>query len=147
VKYKTNLPIKLIVLHSTATPEGREVSKATITAWHRSRGFADIGYHYIVHLDGTVEKGRPDDRPGAHTAGHNSNSLGIVYVGGTQADGKTAKDTRTPAQRGATEALLRKLKADWPAAVILGHQDNAGAKTACPSFNVKGWLKTLNPPL
>lgn len=145
--YKSNLPIRKIVLHSTATPAGRKVDKAEITRWHRGRGFADIGYHYVIQLDGTVEKGRPDNRPGAHTLGHNSNSLGIVYAGGTKADGKTAEDTRTPAQLAAMEALIRKLKAEWPDAEVLGHRDNAGARTACPSFDAKGWLKTLNPPL
>jgi N-acetylmuramoyl-L-alanine amidase len=147
VIYKSNLPIRKIVVHSTATPAGRDIDAKTITAWHRAKGYADIGYHYVIRLDGSIEKGRPDGRPGAHTLNHNGNSLGVVYAGGTKADAKTAEDTRTPAQLAAMETLLRKLKAEWPAAVILGHRDNIGARTACPSFDVKGWLVTLNPPL
>lgn len=111
-----------LVVHCTATPEGKPFHRADIDKMHRQRGFTAIGYHYLICLDGTVEVGRPEDVIGAHVEGHNSNSIGISYVGGVDAKGK-AKDTRTPAQKGAMVALLTTLKAKYPKAVIVGHRD------------------------
>lgn len=91
--------INLIVVHCTATPEGRDVTVADIDRMHRARGWKKIGYHYVVYRDGSVHEGRPVAEVGAHVYGHNANSIGVVYVGGVSADGKTPKDTRTPAQR------------------------------------------------
>ena len=92
--------INLIVVHCTATPEGRDVTVADIDRMHRARGWKKIGYHYVVYRDGSVHEGRPVNEVGAHVYGHNANSIGVVYVGGVAKDGKTAKDTRTtgPAQ-------------------------------------------------
>lgn len=129
-------PIREIIIHCTATPEGREVSVAEIREWHKNRGFNDIGYHYVVHLDGTVEAGRPEALSGAHVAGHNTGTLGVVYVGGTDAR-LNAKDTRTPAQKTALLALCRELIAKYPAITkIAGHNEYDRGK-ACPSFDVR----------
>lgn len=48
-----------IIIHCTATAEGRDVSVADIRRWHKARGFVDVGYHYVVYLDGSVHEGRP----------------------------------------------------------------------------------------
>ena len=130
--------ISEIILHCTATPEGREVSVATIRAGHLARGFNDIGYHYVIGLDGTVRKGRPVEKIGAHCPGHNAKSIGVAYVGGVATDGKTPKDTRTQAQCMALTGLVRELLAQHPGATVHGH--NEFAAKACPSFNVKTWL-------
>jgi len=92
---------------------------------HRARGWKKIGYHYVVYRDGSVHEGRPVNEVGAHVYGHNANSIGVVYVGGVAKDGKTAKDTRTPAQRRALTDLLRKLKKQYPGARICGHRDHS----------------------
>lgn len=130
--------ISEIILHCTATPEGREVSVATIRTGHLARGFNDIGYHYVIGLDGTIHKGRPVEKIGAHCLGHNARSIGIAYVGGVAADGKTPKDTRTQAQCAALTRIVRELLAKHPGATVHGH--NEFAAKACPSFNVKTWL-------
>lgn len=91
--------INTIIIHSTATPAGRDVTVADITAWHRQRGFATIGYHFLIGLDGTIHPGRPIAQVGAHCRGHNAHSIGIAYAGGARADCRTPADTRTPAQR------------------------------------------------
>lgn len=129
-------PIGEIIVHCTATPEGRDVSVETIRGWHKAQGWSDIGYHYVVHLDGSVDAGRPEARIGAHVMGHNSGTLGVVYVGGVAADWTTAKDTRTPAQTSALMALCRALTVKYPKiAKISGH--NEYAAKACPSFDVR----------
>lgn len=128
-------PIDEIIIHCTATREGRDYAIETFRRWHRARGFSDVGYHYIIHLDGSVSKGRPISVVGAHCTGHNTNSIGIAYVGGLASDGKTPKDTRTNAQKTAMRNLLRELHTQFPRATVHGH--NEFANKACPCFDVR----------
>ncbi len=131
----TRRAINEIIIHCTATPEGRAVSVDTIRGWHKAQGWKDIGYHWIVLLDGTVEPGRPEALIGSHVAGHNTGTLGVVYVGGVDAKGNP-KDTRTPAQRAALLSHVRALIARYPAIrKVTGH--NQYAAKACPSFDVR----------
>ena len=130
---KSRRVINEIIIHCTATPEGRECSVDEIRQWHKARGFTDIGYHYVIHLDGRVENGRDVDIAGAHCTGHNTHSIGVVYVGGCAKDGKTPKDTRTDAQKASLANLLIDLRKLYPRATIHGHRDFANK--ACPSFD------------
>lgn len=130
---KSRRTINEIIIHCTATPEGRECSVEEIRQWHKARGFTDIGYHYVIHLDGRIENGRDVDIAGAHCTGHNTHSIGVVYVGGCAKDGKTPKDTRTQAQKSALANLLIDLRKLYPRATIHGHRDFANK--ACPSFD------------
>ena len=125
--------IALIIIHCSATAEGKSFTVADIDRWHRQRGFAQIGYHYVIYLDGTIHRGRPIEQVGAHCQGHNSHSIGICYIGGLAKDNKTPKDTRTPEQKQAMLNLLKELRAKFPTAKIHGHRDFAAK--ACPSFN------------
>jgi N-acetylmuramoyl-L-alanine amidase len=127
--------INKIIIHCSATPEGKDFTVADITRWHKERGFSDIGYHYVIYRDGSVHNGRDVSRTGAHCEGYNANSIGICYVGGVAIDGKTAKDTRTPAQRTALIKMVNKLKLQFQGATVHGH--NEFSNKACPSFNVK----------
>lgn len=131
-----------IVVHCSATPEGREHNAADIRTWHLARGFADIGYHYIIKIDGTVEAGRGEDLVGAHCVegGMNRRSIGICYVGGMDREMKNAKDTRTPEQCLAIMNLIRKMQRKYgiPDARVFGHRDFA--RKACPSFDVRSML-------
>ena len=132
--------INRIIVHCTATPEGRPTTIAEITTWHKKRGFSTIGYHYVVMLDGSVSKGRDVNVSGAHCEGHNSISIGVCYVGGCDKQMKT-KDTRTPAQKYALLTLLKKLKVLYPNAKIHGHRDFA--KKDCPSFDATTEYKNI----
>jgi len=114
--------INYIVVHCAATKEGIYFDAQDIHRWHLYRGFDGIGYHYIVLLDGTVERGRPEYWKGAHVKNHNHNSIGVVYIGGLDKN-KKPKDTRTDAQKTALRELLTELKAKYPSAKILGHRD------------------------
>lgn len=134
-----------IVIHCSATPEGREVSVKEIDRWHRARGFAKIGYHYVIHLDGTIDKGRDESEAGAHVSGHNATTIGVCYIGGVSADDvNVARDTRTPAQKAAMEKLVRELLSRYPGAEVLGHRDFPGVAKACPSFDVRKWWAEVN---
>ena len=134
--------IKEIIIHCADTPEGRDDRADDIRRWHtKERGWSDIGYHYVIDLDGTIEPGRPIETAGAHCTGHNTNSIGICYVGGKTKDMKKAKDTRTDAQKASMLLLLKFLCAKYPKAVIYGHRDFAAKQ--CPSFDAKEEYKTL----
>lgn len=125
--------INEIIVHCAATREGRDFTVEDITRWHKARGFATIGYHYVIYRDGSIHEGRPLEQIGAHCVGHNKHSIGICYIGGCASDGKTPKDTRTPEQKEALLSLLRRLKARFPNATIHGHRDFAAK--ACPSYD------------
>ena len=125
--------VKEIIIHCSATREGQQVTVDTIRDWHLAKGWNDIGYHFYIDLDGTINKGRDIDKIGAHCKGHNRNSIGICYCGGVETDGKTPKDTRTQEQKDSLLNVLKTLKAMYPEAVIYSH--NEFANKACPSFD------------
>lgn len=146
--------IRKIVIHCSATPEGRDVTAKEIDGWHRQRGWKKIGYHYVIRLDGTVEVGRPESEVGSHVQGHNADSIGIVYAGGLDAKGKP-KDTRTPAQVAAMTRLVQALAQKYPTASVVGHRDLSPDKDrdgtvephewlkACPSFDAPAWWASV----
>lgn len=131
----TARPISEVIVHCTATPEDKDFTVDDIRAWHKQRGWSDIGYHYIVYRDGRVMLGRPVGQIGAHVTGHNTGTIGVAYVGGVASDGKAAKDTRTPAQSASLLWLVEQLAAKHKGVrKVTGH--NAYAAKACPSFDV-----------
>lgn len=137
---KSRRVINEIIVHCSATREGQNYTVADVKRWHTTpvskggRGWSDIGYHYVIHRDGTVHKGRDVNVSGAHCTGHNSHSIGVCYIGGCDAsDGRTPKDTRTQAQKKSLLELLQELKKLYPKARIRGHRDFANK--ACPSFD------------
>lgn len=125
--------IEKIIIHCTATPEGRDVSIAEIDQWHKQRGFRKIGYHFVIALDGTISTGRALSEIGAHCKGHNSTSIGISYVGGVDAKNKP-KDTRTQAQKLTLLKLVNGLREQFPSATVYGHYEFSSK--ACPCFDV-----------
>lgn len=132
---RTTRPIKRIILHCSATVEGKDFTVEDIRRWHKEKGWADIGYHYVIYRNGSIMKGRSINLVGAHCSGYNTGSIGIVYIGGLAKDGKTAKDTRTEAQKQSLRDLVRSLKILYPGATVHGH--NEFSSKACPSFNVQ----------
>ena len=123
--------IHKIIIHCTATREGDDISVDTIRKWHLARGWSDCGYHYVIDIKGNINAGRPIELMGSHTRGENKYSIGIAYVGGVEADGKTPKDTRTKAQKDSIIRLVKKLKGCYPDVTIHGH--NEFSNKACPS--------------
>jgi N-acetylmuramoyl-L-alanine amidase len=148
--------LQLLVIHCTATPEGRPITAATIRRWHtapkpQGNGWKQVGYSEMIHLDGTIEtlvKYNDNDVVDSWeitngATGINSIARHIVYVGGTDANGK-AKDTRTPAQLKALEMYVKAHTTLQPQWKIAGHYHFAAK--ACPSFNVEKWLESIGIP-
>lgn len=133
--------IKELIVHCSATPEGKDFTVNDIRKWHLARGFSDVGYHYVIYRDGSIHVGRNESVSGAHCTGHNTISIGICYIGGLATDGKTPKDTRTPAQKASLLKLLKELKAKYPKAKIYPHYKFAAK--ACPSFNAEEEYKNI----
>lgn len=128
--------INKLIIHCSATPEGKDVKTETIRSWHvNGNHWTDIGYHYVIELDGSVHKGREESVIGAHCSGQNIDSIGICYIGGVAKDCKTPKDTRTEAQKQSLVKLLKELKQKYPKATINGHSEYANK--ACPCFDAK----------
>lgn len=138
---KSKRSINEIIVHCTASYEGQPMTVEAIRRMHiRERGWSDIGYHYVVYLDGSIHEGRNVNISGAHCTGHNTHSIGVVYVGGLLRNGKAA-DTRTPAQKAGLLKLLKELKRLYPKATIHGHREYANK--ACPCFDAKAEYKNL----
>ena len=135
-------PINEIIVHCSATEAGRDIKAAEIRRWHiEGNGWKDIGYHYVIDIDGTIEVGRPIDQAGAHTTNHNKTTIGICYVGGCDATGKS-EDTRTAAQKAAIEKLIKALKVCFPTITkVRGHRDYAAK--ACPCFDARSEYQKL----
>ena len=148
-RYSNSRNMNTIVIHCSATKEGVEYNREHIKKWHLQRGFKDIGYHFIVRLDGTIEIGRPLNKVGAHVSGYNANTIGICYIGGLNSNGKP-KDTRTNKQKESLNKLIKMLIGLIPSLnEIKGHRDyskdlnnNGVIETNeymkdCPCFDVK----------
>lgn len=135
--------IDKIIVHCTATPEGRHVTVEDVDKNHRARKWNGIGYHYLIYLDGSIHPGRPESIIGAHCVGYNKHSIGVCYVGGTQKyNVKKEKDTRTPEQKDALAKLLMDLHQRYPHATLHGHREFANK--ACPSFDVSEYQYIFN---
>lgn len=153
--------VDAIIIHCSATREGQDIGAKEIDAMHKQRGFNGIGYHYVVRLDGTIEKGRNETAVGAHcnTKGfsrvsYNRHSIGICYVGGLDKAGK-AKDTRTPEQKAALIELINDICKRYPIVELLGHRDTSPDKNGsgevepsefikmCPCYDVRAEYGTF----
>lgn len=131
--------VKYIVVHCSATSADMDIGCAEIDKWHKAKGWASVGYHFIVRRDGTIETGRKLDTKGAHVEGYNSVSIGICLVGGINEKGE-AEDNFTAIQKTMLRSKLNELKAGaYKQAEVLGHRDFPGVKKDCPSFDVKSW--------
>ena len=153
---KSRRNIKEIIVHCADTPEGRHHTVADIRAWHKAKGWNDIGYHYLIYIDGAIHNGRSVDISGAHCSWHNSNSIGVCYVGGCEGEVKNGKivpktdkngnhipkDTRTQDQKASLLFLLKELRKLYPNAKIYGHHDFDKGK-ACPSFDARAEYKNI----
>lgn len=127
--------IDLIVIHCADTYARMDIGVKEIREWHLKRGFNDIGYHYVIRRDGTVENGRPLEKAGAHAQGYNTRSIGICYAGG-KGDNGQPEDNRTPEQKAALHKLVADLLEQFPGADVCGHRDLPGVHKACPCFSV-----------
>lgn len=129
-----------LIVHCSATPEGKDYTVQDIDRWHKERHFDCIGYHYVVYRDGSIHQGRPDWSVGAHCQGKNSTSVGVCYIGGCDSSMR-AKDTRTDAQKTALRTILNLLAQKYKGVKVYGHRNFA--KKACPSFDAYNEYKDI----
>lgn len=145
---KSTRRIDHIFIHCTASPEGKPMTVSDIRRVHKANGWADIGYHYVVYLDGSVHCGRDVDKVGAHVSGYNSNSIGVAYVGGLENKAgvptrcQKPKDTRTFAQKEGLRDLVEQLKKLYPQAQVLGHRDISPDKNGNGTVEPFEWIKS-----
>lgn len=111
-----------------------------IDRWHRERGFNEIGYHYVIDLDGTIEQGRAIEKIGAHCKGYNANSIGVCYIGGLDEDGRPC-DTRTNEQKESLLILLETLSSRYHIKTILGHRDTSPDMNGDGEITPNEWIK------
>lgn len=128
-----------IVVHYTATFADQNITRDDVAKMHKDRGWRDIGYHWFIRRDGTVEEGRPESEVGAHVGGQNTGKIGISWAGGLdRATGPNkGVDNRTAAQTEALINLIRACLKRYPGAKVVGHRDLAA--TQCPGFDVPVW--------
>lgn len=129
-------PVNEIIIHCTGTVPSLKTTVASVREYHmKTNGWKDIGYHYLITIDGQIHQGRPIDQVGAHCSGHNTNTIGICYVGGLAPDGKTPKDTRSVSQVAAIRQLVKSLKVCFPTIKkVSGHY--MYSSKPCPCFDV-----------
>ena len=140
--FKARSKTNLIVIHSLDTPPDWKEDIRQIDRWHREeRGWAAIGYHYVIFRDGTVVTGRPLDVIGAHQPGWNSRSVAIALAGGKGAkrEDEDFFEHYTLDQETSLDRMLNALRRLWPAVQVVGHRDHPKCEKACPGFDVKVW--------
>jgi len=135
-------PIDKLIVHCSYTPPSMDIGADTIRDWHvNGEGWRDIGYHYVIRRDGAVEKGRQDAVSGAHTYGHNNDSLGVCLVGGKAENDQRADCNFSAAQFMALVQLIRQLRQQHPDIQVYGHRDFANR--ACPTFDAREFAEWL----
>jgi len=113
-----------IVLHHA---EASHCSVYDVDQWHKSNGWAGIGYHYFVTKTGQVYTGRPENAIGAHCPGQNDHSIGIC------AEGAYMTETMPEAQKQAIVDLCKYIKSKYKITKIGGHKEFYS--TDCPGEN------------
>lgn len=136
VQFKPRAVTEAIFVHCSATKASMNVGLREIRQWHKEQGWLDVGYHFIIRRDGTIEEGRPVDVVGSHVKDWNSKSVGVCLVGGIDDKGKFEANF-TPAQMQSLRGLLQTLMVQYPEAKLMAHHQVA--PKACPSFNLKRW--------
>ena len=133
----------MIVIHCSATPETMDIGVDKIREWHvKERGWDDVGYHYIITRDGTIQQARSEEYMGAHAVAVNDRSIGICLIGGSDDKGAWEQNF-TPDQFTTLKALILNLQKKHGIKEIIGHYQ-VEPKKECPSFNVIGWLRKEN---
>jgi N-acetylmuramoyl-L-alanine amidase len=136
-----------IVIHCAATRPSQDVGAADIRKWHKAKGWADIGYHWVIRRNGKIEAGRAENLVGAHEPTRNRNSVGICLVGGvSEKDFTKAENNYTPEQWASLEKLVAQVLTRYPKAKVQGHRDCPNVRKACPSFDAMKWAKSKGFP-
>lgn len=122
-------PINKIFIHVSDSRDDLDVGVKEIRQWHLARGWKDIGYHYVVRIDGTVEPGRPEEKIGAHAQGYNEDSIGVCWVG---------RFAMHPKQKESLVRLVKSLMKKYKLSRkdVLGHYEVDTHGKTCPNINM-----------
>jgi len=126
--------INKVIIHCSDTYHNMDIGCKEIRKWHKARGWNDIGYHYVIRRDGTLETGRPIETIGAHCKGQNRYSIGVCFVGGKAGKGDIS-DNFTLEQMQIGRMLMHDFKNANPDITFHGH--NEFSSKACPIFDIK----------
>lgn len=133
--------IDMIILHCADTKPSMDIGVKEIRKWHvEERGWRDIGYHWVIRRDGTIERGRPESDTGAHCSGYNSRSIGICLVGGMQQNSSRSEDNFLPCQFESLKKLIADIRARYPYRRLSIHGHDEFADKECPVFSVSKFL-------
>ena len=139
--------IDKFIIHASSTTQYQDYGVDDIRKWHLKRGWSDIGYHYVIRRDGTVEVGRPVEKAGAHCRGHNEASIGICLVGGMEKylGEEHYVNNFTFFQGVAISSLVLYLQEIYGYLPIYGHKDliKRGTPKACPCFEIDDFIKSM----
>jgi N-acetylmuramoyl-L-alanine amidase len=143
-----------VVVHCAATRRNKPFSLNDLRQAHLARGFADIGYHFYITRDGVLHSGRLLGLVGAHTFGHNSNTVAVCLEGGLDENGQPEENAMEPEQLETLETVLLALIVVYPSIEwVKGHRDfspdlnHDGKITAdewmkqCPTMDVAAFCK------
>ena len=134
--------INEVFIHCSATMPHLDIGVEEIRRWHKARGWRDVGYHWVIRRDGTVEQGRPESQVGAHVRLHNLYTIGVCLVGGINED-MEPEANYTDAQWESLETLVEDIMERYdltePSLQVRGH--NEVSTKACPCFNVSDWVR------
>jgi MYXO-CTERM domain-containing protein len=150
---KTRMAIHHTVTAAMGDPTG---ILRSIQSYHMdSNGWCDVGYHFLVSLDGRVWEGRELDFLGTHVANNNTNNIGVSFMGCFHTSSCSSLPPNVPPDAmvdGAARVVaeLGRLYGITPnATTVLGHRDHPGASTACPGDHLYARLDDIrngSPP-
>ena len=127
----------LVVHHSAIYKADGRATLQEIQRLHRQdRGWADVGYHFMLDVDGAIYAGRDLGARGAHTLGRNTGSAGVCLLGDFRFSAPL------PAQWEALIALARWLIAELELTHLAGHSQ-FNENTVCPGARVLAQLSAL----
>lgn len=137
--------INLIIIHCSATRSSMDIGVKDIRRWHMAKGWSDVGYHWVIRRDGTLEQGREESVQGAHALPYNRNSLGICMVGGIHEETFKPENNFTNDQFETLENLLWELTKKYPDSDVKGHGTlpNIPIPKSCPCFPAEEWWNNI----
>lgn len=143
-------PLDHLVLHHTAVGsaeiggpslEAESRHMRAIQRWHVERGWATVGYHFVVSPTGRVFRGRPVDRLGAHVLGHNAGTVGICLMGNFQLE------RPSDAALASLEYVRTRLIAGGARVALRGHRAHRGhERSGCPGRRLLPFTGQGGPP-
>lgn len=130
--------INEIIIHCSATPNGRDIRVADIDRWHKQRRWRGIGYHFVIEVGGHADKGRDIDIVGAHCREHNENSVGVCMIG---------MDSFYKDQWYKLRGIVRVLQAQHEKIDKINGHNHYNQHKTCPGFSVRDWLRGDMQPM